>query len=127
LRSVDLIDHDDVDLAAADILQELLQGGAVEGGAGQASIVIAGPDQSPPLVGLTLDIGLAGLALGVERIELEIEIMFGGFTGVDRAAESLPRRVWSHRPASVRPRRPKKRYPFQGVPVMARATAERLE
>jgi hypothetical protein len=65
-----------------------LQRRAVEGGAGQAAIVIPGPDQPPALVGLTPDIGFAGLALGIEGIELQVEIMLGGFARVDGAAET---------------------------------------
>jgi len=38
---------------------------------------------------LALDIGLAGLALGIERVEFEIEIVLGRFAGVDRAALGL--------------------------------------
>jgi hypothetical protein len=59
-QAVDLVDDDDIDLAAADIVQQLFQRRAVEGGAGQAAIVITGPDQPPALVGLAPDIGLAG-------------------------------------------------------------------
>ena len=40
-------------------------------------------------MGLALDIGLAGLPLGIEGVELEVEIMLGRFAGVDRAAENL--------------------------------------
>ena len=39
---------------------------------------------------LALDIGLAGLALGIERVEFQVEIMIGGFARVDRAAKDLP-------------------------------------
>ena len=38
-------------------------------------------------MGLALDIGFGGLALGVERVELLLEPMLGGFAGVDRAAQ----------------------------------------
>ena len=38
---------------------------------------------------LALDVGLAGLALRIERVEGEIEIMFGRFARVDRAALAL--------------------------------------
>ena len=38
---------------------------------------------------LALDVGLAGLALGIERVEGEVEIMFGRFARVDRAALAL--------------------------------------
>ncbi len=99
-QPIDLVDHDDIDLAAADIAQQPLQGRAVQGGTGQAAIVIAGPDQPPALLGLTLDIGLAGLPLGVEGIEFEVEIMLGRLARVDGAAE-LSWRVRRHRPASA--------------------------
>jgi hypothetical protein len=31
-------------------------------------------DKAPSLMGLTLNVGLAGLALGIERIELKVEV-----------------------------------------------------
>jgi hypothetical protein len=49
-RSVDLVDHDDVDLAATDMVQQLLEGWAVQGGAGQAAIVISRADQPPAIL-----------------------------------------------------------------------------
>src|ERR1700693_5471158 len=88
-QPVDLVDHDDVDLAATDMVQQLLEGWAVQGGAEQPAIIIPRPDQPPALVGLALDVGLAGLALGIQRVELEVEIMLGGFAGVDRTASLL--------------------------------------
>ena len=88
-QPVDLVDHHDVDLAGPDIGQQALQGRAVEGGTREAAIVVVVGDQAPALMRLALDIGLAGLALGIERVELEIEIMLGRFAGVDRAAEDL--------------------------------------
>jgi hypothetical protein len=53
-QAVDLVDDDDVDLAVADIVQQPLQRRPVQGGAGQAAIVIPGPDQPPALAGLIL-------------------------------------------------------------------------
>jgi hypothetical protein len=47
------------------------------------------PNQVPALMRLALDIGLAGLALGMERVEFEIKIMLGRFAGVDRTALGL--------------------------------------
>ncbi len=153
---VDLVDHHDGDLASPDISQKLLQGGAVEGGARESAIVVVVGDEPPALMGLALDVGLAGLPLGVERVEFEVEIMLGRLAGVDRAAKDLsfgrlhrcpflgsgetlpPRRrerpasatpAWAPaRSPSMSPRRlmPKKRGPLQAVPVMARAMVERL-
>src|ERR1700730_4071144 len=81
-EAVDLIDHHDGDLASPDIGQELLQGRAVEGGSREAAIVIAVWNQAPALMRLALDVGLAGLPLGIERVEFEIEIVLGRFAGV---------------------------------------------
>ena len=40
-------------------------------------------------MGLALDVGLAGLPLGIERVELKVQVMFGGLAGIDCAAEGL--------------------------------------
>src|ERR1700734_3345703 len=48
-----------------------------------------GGDQPPALMRLTFYVGLAGLALGIKRIELKIEIMIGRFSGVDSAAQQF--------------------------------------
>ena len=67
----------------------MLQGRAVQRGPGKRPIVIAAGDLAPALVRLTLDVGLAGFALGIQRVELQVKVMFGGFPGVDRAPEEL--------------------------------------
>src|SRR6266404_2898941 len=69
--------------------EELLQGRAVERGSREGAIVIAVGDQAPALVRLTLYIRLTGLTLGIERIELEVEVMLGRLAGIDRASEHL--------------------------------------
>src|SRR5467141_4007861 len=67
-----------------------------------ASERVAGSGQYPALVTLAADVGLAGFALRLERVELLLEPFLGGFAGVDRAA--LPARVtpWHRRPPSSR-------------------------
>jgi hypothetical protein len=85
-ETVDLVDHDDVDLTSPDRVQELLQGRTIERGAREAAVVEAVPNQHPALVRLALDIGLTGLPLGVERVEGQIEVVLGRFARVDRAA-----------------------------------------
>ena len=113
---------------------------------------------------LALDIGLAGFALRVERVEGEVEIVLGRFARVDRAALRFWDGLLHPRSPEVRsaaaplsrgrtaprlgrlsffvgvmglasesvcadsslPRRPKKRGPFQLVPVILRAMADRL-
>src|SRR6266542_6078003 len=86
---VDLVDHYDIDLSGPDIREQGLQGGAVEGGAREAAIIVVVGNEPPALVGLALDVGLAGLPLGVERVEFEIKIMLGRLASVDRAAKDL--------------------------------------
>ena len=66
-----------------------MQGGAVKRCPRDRPVVIAVGDEAPALVRLALYIGLAGLPLGVERVEFEIEIMLGRFSGVDRATQQL--------------------------------------
>src|SRR5438067_13843723 len=57
---VDLVDHHDVDLFVPEIGEQAVQSGAVEGGARDPAIVVAVGNEPPALVGLALDIGLAG-------------------------------------------------------------------
>ena len=86
-EAVDLVDDHDVDPAGLDIGQQLFQGRAVEVAAGIGRVVVVLGEGPPALRGLALDIGLAGLPLGVQRIELLLQAMLGGFAGVDRAAQ----------------------------------------
>ncbi len=66
---------------------------------------------------LAQDEGLASLTLGMERVELLLEPLVGGFAGIDGAAEApgSPVTLLSHLAgASFKGRfRPKKAQPFQ--------------
>ena len=86
-EAVDLVDHDHVDQPVLDIRQQPLQAGALQRAAGDAAVVILVADQHPALGPLAGDVGLAGLALGVERVELLLQPFLGGFPGVDGAAQ----------------------------------------
>jgi hypothetical protein len=88
-ETVHLVNHDDVDLTRAHVCEQLLEDRAVERGSRKRPVVIPVVDQAPALVCLALDVGLAGLTLGVERIELEVEVMVGRFPGIDRRAKAL--------------------------------------
>src|ERR1700694_1854331 len=129
-QTVDLVDNDDVNLPGTDIVQQSLQVRSVGRPAGVSPIVVAGTDQGPAGMGLTLDIGGGSIVLRVQRVELLVEAMLGRDPRIDRAANRSD--GWSlHGRASIvdRPslsRRPKKRGPFHLVPVMAKATLERL-
>ena len=85
-QPVDLVDDHDVDQALADIGQQPLQRRPLHVAAGEAAVVVGGLDQPPALAGLALDERLAGLALGIERVEVLLQPLLGGFAGVDRAA-----------------------------------------
>jgi hypothetical protein len=71
----------------ANVREELLEGRAVGGSAGKAAIVIAGTNQAPTGMGLTADIGLRRIILGVERVEVLIEARLGRDPGIDGAAD----------------------------------------
>jgi hypothetical protein len=122
-QPVDLVDHDDVDGAGLDIREQLPQGGPVHRPAGEAAIVIVLRQCGPALMLLAGDIGRAGLALGVERVELLLQTFFGRLAGVDRAADDHPGSGLAHDPLPLS-RKPKKAGPLRRDPVMARAMAE---
>jgi hypothetical protein len=88
-EAIDRIDHHYGDPGGPNIGQEVLQGRAIDGGTREPAIVVAIRNPAPALMRLALDRGLAGLALGIARVEGEIEIALGRFAGVDRAAEDF--------------------------------------
>src|SRR5437016_7923283 len=86
---LDLVNQHDVDLARPDFGQQLLQRRAVERGAGECAVVVAAGNRPPALVRLTLDIGLARLALGIERVEGKLKIVLCRFARIDGTAGEL--------------------------------------
>jgi hypothetical protein len=58
-QAIDLVDNNDIDLAGADIVQQLLQVGAVGRAARISPVIISGPDQGPAGMGLAFDVGEA--------------------------------------------------------------------
>jgi hypothetical protein len=98
-QAIDLVDDDDVDPAVSDGGEEGLEGRALQAAARETAVVIALGTEPPALMGLRLDIGLGCLALCVERIELLLEPMLGGFAGVDRAAQGAGGRFHETPPA----------------------------
>ena len=119
-QPVDLVDDDDVDHPSANVSQQLLEAWPLHVAAREATIVVAFPQHQPAFRFLAGDVVLAGVALGVERIEVLLEPFIGGLAGVDRAAE-FPRR------RHEKPRddgNPKNFHPFHCVPVIARATLD---
>ena len=88
-EAVDLVDDYHVDLAGLDIGQQLFECGSVQVAAGIGGVVIMLGEGSPSLRGLTLYIGLAGVSLGIERIEFQRKAAFRGFTGIDGATQKF--------------------------------------
>src|SRR3984893_17828058 len=96
-QPVDLVDDDDVDPAFPDVGEQALQSGPLDVATREPATLLGGPGQCPALVTLTADVGLAGFALRLERVELLLEPFLGRFAGVDRAALAVrgtPRDCW---------------------------------
>lgn len=68
-KPVDLVDDHDIDLAAVDIGEQLLQRRTLQVAARAAAIIIALRQTALALMALAGDEGLAGLALSMQRIE----------------------------------------------------------
>ena len=67
-QPIDLIDDDHVDPPRLHIGEQPLQGWPNHRAAGIAAVVVTIPNQSPALVPLALDVGLARLPLGAQRL-----------------------------------------------------------
>ena len=72
-KAIDLVDDNDIDPMGSNVIEQLLQGRAVGGSAGEAAIVVSGANQCPTGMGLTADIGLRRIILSIERVEVLIE------------------------------------------------------
>ena len=105
---VDLVDDDHVDEALLDVGEQPLQPGPLQRGAGDAAVVVGVAHQHPALRLLAGDVGLAGLALGVQRVELLLQPFLAALARVDGAAELAdhlrhPRLRWLASPKNERP------------------------
>jgi hypothetical protein len=154
-QPIDLVDDDYVDPPDLDIGEQFLKRWPLHRTAGIAAVVVAVPYQPPPFMGLALDVGLGRFPLGVEGIEVLLEPLVGRDTRIDRATETAFVRLL-HVHGGMSPddapcavvaatrlrffrcilsspigagfpwRSPKKRWPFQFVPVIALAICDRL-
>jgi hypothetical protein len=69
-QPVDFVDHHHLDQPRADVGQQPRKRGPRHPVAGETAVVVGGLDQLPALALLALDKRRAGLALGVERVEI---------------------------------------------------------
>jgi hypothetical protein len=85
-QPIDLIYHHYIDHLLLDVSQQFLQCRTLHSPARKTAIVVMVLYQVPALTRLAADEGLTGIALGVERIEILLQSLFGGLTGIDGAA-----------------------------------------
>src|SRR5215203_3066057 len=72
-KAIHLVDDDHVDAAGPDLAEQPLQRRSFHRSAREAAIVVAARQAAPAFMGLALNVGLGGLALAVERVELQLE------------------------------------------------------
>ena len=88
-QPVDLVDDDRIDATRRDVGEQPLQSRPIRRRAGKSAVIISLGQGHPAFVSLAVDERLAGLALRLQRIELLLEPLFGGFARVDRAANPV--------------------------------------
>jgi hypothetical protein len=69
-----------------DVGQEPLQGRPVDGSTRDSAIIVHLGQRDPTLMLLAENKGFTGLALGVQRIEILLETLIGGFARINRTA-----------------------------------------
>ena len=84
-QAVHLVDHDDVDLAGPHVRKKPLQGRAVGVATREAAVVVFGPERRPAGMGLAPNVGLGGVILCVERIEVLLQAVVRRDPGIDGA------------------------------------------
>ena len=138
-QAVHLVNDHDVDPTGVDVGQQALERRPVYVGPGEPAVVIALIKSLPPVGRLGADVRFARLSLSIEGVEFLLKAHGRGLAGIDGAARFLlgrpvlpvavpvaPAHGVLPVPASFWPVSPKNRNPFQWVPVMARATCDRL-
>src|SRR5260370_39676837 len=80
-QPVDLVGHDHIDPAGADIGEQTLQAGAEPIAAGEPAVVIGGREREPAFVPLAEGISLAGPALRMQRDEFLLQLLLRGLVG----------------------------------------------
>ena len=121
-QAIDLVDDHAVDFAGVNIGQQAIEGRPIHAAAGEAAIVVVIRQTHPAFVLLAGDERLGRLALGIERVEFQVEAFFAGLAGVDRTTNCL--RFWLFLAAHLFPHRRKNVKPLMCEPVIALAMAD---
>ena len=100
------------------MVQQSIEGRAVQVSTGKPSIVIVLGDARPAEFSLRRNIGFTRFSLRIQRIEFLLQPFFSGLAGIDGHPLFW---VLNHRSA---PHKPKNLGPDQRAPVMARAMAD---
>ena len=79
-QPVDLVADDGVDPAGLDISDQPLQRRALQRAAAVPAIVVAVVEGEPAFMALAVDVGSAGLALGVEAVEGQLQALLAGLS-----------------------------------------------
>src|SRR5260370_25777018 len=79
-QPVDLVGHDHIDPAGADIGEQTLQARAEQIAAGEPAVIIGGREHDPAFVPLAADIRLTGLALRLPPVEFLLHPLPRGFS-----------------------------------------------
>jgi hypothetical protein len=84
-QPVDLVHDDDVDPTSCHFRQQALQRRPLHAAARKAAIIVAGLHKPPALVCLALDVGFAGLALGMQGVEGLFQAVLARLARIDGA------------------------------------------
>ena len=85
-QPVNLVDHNNVDLAIFDICHQPFQAGAVDVATRKTAIVVTIGQGNPALVTLAGNVGQSCIALRLQAVVFHVQAFIGGLAGVDRAA-----------------------------------------
>jgi hypothetical protein len=76
-QAVDFVNDNDLDFVGSHIVKQALQSGALRIAARKSSIVVFSPYERPTGMGLAANVGLAGIILGIERVEVLFQSLIG--------------------------------------------------
>jgi hypothetical protein len=96
-QAIDLVDDDHVDLAGLDVRHHAAKRRTFHVAAGEGRIVVVVGYWNPALGALAGDVGMTGVALGIDGVVFLVQPFVGGFARVDRAAHAALQ-DFAHRP-----------------------------